>query len=326
MKTTRIRGRRATAAALVLWATVLAAAAQAGAQDDDALLYVSDVKNKQVVRFDDEGNFIDVFVAPGSGGLEHPIDMVRGPDGNGDGYGDLLVASRGEEDDLGAILRYDGVTGAFLDVFAADPVLDWPHDMHYGPDGNLFVAGVRSDNVVSFDGATGALVGEFVPAGSGGLDAPHGMAFGPDLDADDVPDLYVGSRDTDEVLAYSGATGGALGVFVTAGDGGLSKPHDLLFDGEGRLLVTSHMTDEVLRYDDDGAFLDVLVTAGSGGLTRPHSMVFGPGKHLLVTSVMTDEVLRYHKRKGKFLGVFASGNGLEQPHGIAFLSEEDDDD
>ena len=59
-------------------------------------------------------------------------------------------------------------------------------------------------------------------------------------------------------------------------------------------------------------------------------MVFGPKNRLYVTSVMSDEVLRY-KKKGKFVGVFASGSGLERPHGLIFLGEpeedeEDDDD
>ncbi len=289
------------------------------------LLYVSDVKNNQVVRYDDRG-FVDVFIAPGSGGLEHPIDILRGPDGNGDGRRDLLVVSRGEMMSQGAVLRYDGRTGAFIDQFAAAPELNWPHDMKFGPDGNLYVIGVRSDNVVRFDGKTGAFIDEFVTGGLGGIDAPHGLSFGPDVNRDRYPDLYVGSRDTDEVMVYSGRDGTFIQVWITAGLGGLRKPHDLLFRLNGDLLVTSHETDEVLLYRRrTGSFVGAFVTAGSGGLRRPHSMVYGIGQlggpffSLYVTSVMSDEVLRYDAINGRFASVGASGGGLERPHGLNFL-------
>ena len=293
--------------------------------DFPSTLYVSDVKNNQIVRFNDAG-FVDVFVTPGSGGLEHPIDILRGPQANGDGRRTLLVVSRGNMSSQGEVLRYNGTTGAFLDVFAAAPELDWPHDMRRGPDGHLYVAGVRSDNVVRFDGETGAFIDEFVTSGAGGLDAPHGLAFGPDVNRDWYPDLYVGSRDTDEVMVYSGRTGDFIQVWVTAGSGGLQKPHDLLFWPNGDLLVTSHTTDEVLRYRRrTGAFHSVLVAAGSGGLDRPHSMVYGiarPGGPLFslyITSVRSDSVLRYNAITGAFVGVAAAGSGLERPHGLVFL-------
>lgn len=315
-----LRTRAVLLATVGLMALPTASAPQpsGGSSPKQPLLYVSDVKDNEILRFDRKGRFVDVFVPSGSGGLEHPVDILRGPDGNGDGVADLLVASRGSMTDPGAVLRYDGKSGDFIDVFAEDILLDWPHDMQFGPDGDLYVGGVRSSNVVRFDGQTGALIGDFVSPGSGGLVAPHGLAFGRDLNGDRCPELYVGSRDTDEVLVYDGACGTFLRVFVGQASGGVSSPHDLLFDKRGRLLVTSHRTDEVLRYARDGSFLDVLVSAGSGGLARPHSMVHGPGGKLFVTSVMSDAVLRY-KSKGTFKNVFAAGDGLDRPHGLIFL-------
>jgi secreted PhoX family phosphatase len=55
------------------------------------------------------GDFIDVFVSSESGGLGSPDGMLFGPDGN------LYVAS----DSTDEVLRYDGVTGAFIDVFVS---------------------------------------------------------------------------------------------------------------------------------------------------------------------------------------------------------------
>ena len=83
----------------------------------------------------------------------------------------------------------------------------------------------------------------FVPARSGGLNAPAGMAFGPD------GDLYVASNYGDEVLRYDGSTGTFLGTFVGYQSGGLDEPDDLVFGPDGNLYVTSFRTDQVLEYD-----------------------------------------------------------------------------
>ncbi len=52
---------------------------------------------------------------------------------------DLLVGS--SESD--SILRYDGVTGAFLGEFASGAGLDRPLGFTIGPDANLYVSGMR---------------------------------------------------------------------------------------------------------------------------------------------------------------------------------------
>ena len=52
---------------------------------------------------------------------------------------------------------------------------------------DLLVLSNDTDEVLRYDGSTGAFLGAFVSAGSGGLDEPSGLAFGPD------GNLYVGS-------------------------------------------------------------------------------------------------------------------------------------
>src|SRR5262245_49989054 len=54
------------------------------------------------------------------------------------------------------------------------------------------------------------------------------------------------------------------------------------------LLVSSYVTNEVLRYDGTtGAFQNVFVAAGSGGLNGPQSVVFGPDDTLYVSDFGT---------------------------------------
>jgi hypothetical protein len=75
----------------------------------DGNLYVGDFGHSSVWRFNGAtGQFIDIFVSPGSGGLNGtgPL-MLFGPDNN------LYVFSEKNNN----VLRYDGTTGAFIDVF-----------------------------------------------------------------------------------------------------------------------------------------------------------------------------------------------------------------
>jgi DNA-binding beta-propeller fold protein YncE len=87
----------------------------------DGNLYVSNQNGVQ--RFDGlSGALIDVFVAPGSGGLAVPFGLRFGPDGN------LYVSSAGTDQ----VLRYNGATGTFIDVFASGGGLDGPAFLTFG--------------------------------------------------------------------------------------------------------------------------------------------------------------------------------------------------
>jgi DNA-binding beta-propeller fold protein YncE len=200
----------------------------------DGNIYVADRSNNmgRVQRFDGKtGAFLDTFVALGSGGLGSPSDLLFGPHGN------LYVIDAMHSQ----ILRFDGKTGAFLDTFVAPGSggLENPLGLAFGPDGNLYVANSRffastGGGILRYNGRTGAFMDTFVTPGSGGLDKPLFVIFGP------KGDLYVASADTtnshviaipgtNTVLRYDGKTGGYLNTFVTPDSGGLRFPTALLF-------------------------------------------------------------------------------------------------
>jgi streptogramin lyase len=175
------------------------------------------------------------------------------------------------------------------------------------PDFELLVGTFFGDAVLRY-GQTGAFLGAHVPPGSGGLNVATGLAVGPD------GHLYVGSRDTDAVLRFAGATGQFLGVF--AGGDGLDNPTGLLFGPDGHLYVSGFLSDAVLRYDGTtGQFLGVF--AAGGGLDGPEGLAFGPGGDLFVANHNGDSVLRYDGDTGSFVGVFAAA-GLDGPIGLTF--------
>ena len=162
--------------------------------------------------------------------------------------------------------------------------------------------------------ATGSstFIDAFVSAGSGGLDLPKNLVFGPD------GNLYVLSYLNDKVKRYDGTTGAFIDTFVASGSGGLDRPQGLVFGPDGNLYVTSQNTHEVLRYNGtSGVFIDVFVSAG---LSFPQESIFGPDGNLYVTSYFSDEVTRYDGISGSFIDIFisAGSGGLDAPQGLEF--------
>ena len=60
----------------------------------------------------------------------------------------------------------------------------------------LFLASFSGNRVLRYSETNGTFISVFVASGSGGLNLPHGLAFGPD------GNFYVASAGTDEVLRY----------------------------------------------------------------------------------------------------------------------------
>jgi sugar lactone lactonase YvrE len=208
---------------------------------------------------------------------------------------DLYVSSEGTNE----VLRYDGTTGAFKEIFVAagSGGLIGPQGLVFGPDGKLYVSSLETHQVLRYDGATGAFMDVFVAAGSGGLNHPEGLAFGPDNN------LYVSSAGTNQVLRYDGMTGAFMDVFV-AGDNVFlpAVPLGLVFGPDGALYVASEMTDEVLRYDGatmTGSPMNVFVD-GFSGLNSPDDLVFDPDGNLYVTSDLPAQVFRRDGNTGAF--------------------------
>jgi outer membrane protein assembly factor BamB len=208
--------------------------------------------------------------------------------------------------------------GALVDQ-AGNGGLDRSTGMAFGPDGNLYVGSLNSNQVLRYDATTGAFLGAFVTSGSGGLTTPavEGLIFRPD------GKLYVASRDNATVLRYDAVTGAFLDAFVPANSGGLSGIKGMVFGPDGNLYISSADTNQVLRYDGTtGAFLGVFVAAGSGGLSGPRDLTFGPDGNLYASSSTTNAVLRYDGTTGAFLNTFIAANagGLTAPAGILFAN------
>jgi sugar lactone lactonase YvrE len=316
-------------------------------------LLVGSLDNNSILRYSETtGAFVDQFDPHNLANLKDPNAGVFGPDGN------LYVSSGIFQNNNHEVLQYNGTTGAFQAVFASQNVTS-PRGLLFGPDGNLYVAdgndAASGDpaSIERFDGKTGAFLNYFVAPGSGGLEHPTYMVFGPDGKKDGKLDLYVDAGHEGAIYRYDGTTGAFKGVFVTVASGGLDAPAGMVFGADGNLYVASgnwftssngppfsgdFPPGAVLRFEgpsgkNPGAFLGTFVAGGSGGLANPNGILFGPDGDLYVASSVqsgtqgvliaepgTSEVLRYDGTTGAFLGTFVTpdSGGLRSPFFLTF--------
>ncbi len=228
---------------------------------------------------------LDRFVNMNTNGLQRPRTPLFGPDGNGDGLQDLYVTSS----DTNQVLRFDGKSGAAIDVFVeagAGGLLN-PADLAFGPDGSLYVSSFGYPNgtpavagagsVLRYDGTTGT----FLEIVASGFTTPLGIVVAAD------GTLFTASQGTNEIYR---TLGGVTSVFVSAGSGGLERPRNVLIGpdvtGDGAADIYVSNPGSVLRYNGvTGAFIDnfASVELGSG----PAWIDFAPDGDLVASGQTT---------------------------------------
>lgn len=156
----------------------------------DGGLYIGSRSSSEVFRY--RNGTLSTFVTARSGGLSTTAELQFGPDWNGDGVQELYVTSV----DTGQVLRYDGVSGAFINVFTNPvPGQGGLGGLRFGADGFAYItAATPGNNATSlnrYNAATGAFVDTFftgtgnwaITLGSDGLIYnPNGTGSGPGVD------------------------------------------------------------------------------------------------------------------------------------------------
>lgn len=222
----------------------------------DGFVYACAEEADQVLRIDPDAlAIVGVLVGDDpltpedeNAGLDGPTAAVFGPDGN------LYVASFDSDE----ILRFDGVTGEYIDVFvtAGSGGLNGPDaGTTFGPDGNLYVPSFFNNRVIRYDGTSGASLGVFAASSPGNLFQPRDVKF-------HDGSCYVASSLNNRVLRYDLA-GNFLSRFATA-----STPYSIAFHpDDGNLYIVSLGLNLLRCHDGEtGLFLRNVFPSGSGGL------------------------------------------------------------
>ena len=249
-----------------------------------------------IQRYDENGNYLGDFIAPSSGGLVNPEDIIFHPNGT------VLVSGFGNT----TIKSYDGLTGVYIGDFSSGYNLSSPSKMSIGPDSLIYITqwGASQNKVVRFD-LSGNFVDEFTSVG-----APNGMGHLWDEEGNFYVALF-GSNGNGTVHKFDSA-GNDLGTFINSTV--LQGPTDIWWHGDGDMLVQDWSVGVVRRYDSTGAYLGTFAV----GLTNPEGIDSLPNGDLLMGDWGQDGVYRVSPT-GTVLGFFASGNGLIDPNGLKVI-------
>jgi len=202
-----------------------------------------------------DGTPLGAFVTAGAGGLDAPFGLTFTR------AGALLVTSAANE-----VLAYDGEDGSFVGAFvsaANNGGLDQPRGMTFKPDGNLLVASFGTNEVLEFDGSTGAPLGKWAQVGTASVltqEHPWGIRVGPN------GNVFVGRT-------------GSAGVSLASGE---DDAHDHSGDDiveEGPDIGQLHLSNtQVYEYDArNGNFLRNHVGGNDHDLVFPTGFDFVPG-------------------------------------------------
>ena len=227
-------------------------------------LLVASAETDEVLEYDlATGTPLGALVAADSGGLVGPFGLTGGPDGA------LYVTS-----ETGEVLRYDMTDGTFLGTFvtaAANGGLDRPRGLVFKGDGNLLVTSYGTDEVLEYDGETGAPLGKWARVGTATRltqTSPWGIRVGPN---------------------------GNVFVVRTGEDYGSGPPDDHEHDDEDDILTVVganhetdhghgetgalHLTDaQIYEYDvRDGSFIRAHITGNDHEFLFPTGFDFIPG-------------------------------------------------
>jgi sugar lactone lactonase YvrE len=322
-----------------------------------ATLYIGNSAGNSILLFDEfTGTLQGDFITPGLGGLRAPDTITIGPDGN------FYISSGGSSsrnllDPLyptdSAVLRYSP-TGQFLGVAASGNGLARPYGNAFGPDGNLYVSSFRSNQILRFDGKTGAFLDVFASDNNGGfgsvngLNGPNGLLFTPDGSLyvttqgsanDTAGNLTFPSTFSSQVLRYTPeqvkGTQSTINPQVFIEQPALLPENPDFVSLLGLVLapnndiLVSDFAGGIRRYSPGGSLVSVLSTNYTG--TTPSSSFFGaltfggdrPDTLYTVgfdSTSLVGSVLGYPGGQGSasvFTGSLFTDERLERPIGIA---------
>ena len=270
-------------------------------------MYISDAAFEGIREYHGASSYVIKNITGSS--FNDPGYMVFGSDRQ------LYVSNRGNDCVLRVNVDNDQVT---VFVPAGSGGLDQPQGLVFASDGNLLVASCQTNNILEFDGLSGAYVGEFVPSGTGGLVSPLAMELGPN------GNLFAATA-TGKVLEFDGDDGAFVREFVTAGSGGLSDPRGIAFMPGGNLLAVSGGSGLILEYAaETGNFVRVFNLPPS--LNDPRDVAVSPDGLIYVITGADRWVRAFFPHNGAFCGGYVRNDpGLLNPYAMAFRPASPDD-
>ncbi len=250
-------------------------------------IYVSDLFNHRIQKFDSEGNFLDTWGGPGTGDGEFngPYAIAFGPSGNI--YITDLYNHR--------IQKFDA-SGNFITKWGSEGGGDGQFYLPYGiaVDSSeiVYVADSKNHRIQKFD-ATGTFLSKWGSLGSG--DGEFNYAYGVAVDASSnvyVADLLNSRVQKFDVSGNFLTKWGTFGIFH---GGELAQPQGITVDSAGDVYVADTSNDRFQKFDSTGAFLAMGGRMGEddGCLSYPNGIAVDASGHVYVADVFNYRIQKF---------------------------------
>lgn len=235
-------------------------------------------------------------------------------------------------------------------LMASEPVLNDPHDLAIGPDGQIYIADKFGNRIVVMDPETLEVTGSF---GDGQLLGVHDISFGPDgkayvavtgLSAVAVYDLSGAEPALENVIRGFPRTEGALahsngriyvmssgdgdligveGDKVVAGARGMLGAHDVAEAPDGTIWLADTAARRLVHLTEDLKLIKILDDP-SFGFVGPRYLDIDPAGRLIVADQDAHSIFLIDPETETLLGVLGDGlpgigeNKFDDPEGALF--------
>jgi RHS repeat-associated protein len=276
------------------------------AVDGEGNVWVADMENNRIEKFNSKGEYVSQFGTKGSGNgqLIKPQDVAL------DNAGNLWVTDGGNSrvekfNSKGEYLSQFGSYGSENDQF---------HELSgiaVAPNGHIWVTDFQLGRLSEFT-ATGELVRNVGSGGSG-----NGQFYFPEgIVVDAEGNVWVADRGNNRVQKFS-STGTYLSQFGTAGkeNGKFEAPTVLDLLPSGNLLVTDRWSGRVQEFNPKGEYQRQLA---SPGLTEPEGMAIGFDGSIYVANSYGNAVKKWSEPQPLDTQIWIGPVGFAPPSTVSF--------
>ncbi len=281
----------------------------------DGSIYMTDILNNRVVRYDDDFEPIQSWGMTGNetGNFSMPTGIAIDTDG--------FVYVTDYENDRVQKFTAEGIfVASFGTSGTGDGEFYHPFGVAVSPDGLLFVSDYFNNRIQVLNKSTGAFINKWGASGSasGEFNLPAGLAV------DAYGNLLVADYTNDRVQQFY-PNGTFIRTWGTTGSapGDMNGPVDIAVDGDGRIYVTDIYNHRVQKFSPSGNFESEWGSSGSGpGQFVDPIGICVTNDGILVTDSSTNRVQKFAIQEYELVDTHAiDTNVLSTPLDIAFDSE-----
>jgi len=279
----------------------------------DGSVYVSELSQMLIARYDADGTFIQQWAEGGQ--LASPYGIAESADGYvyvADGWSNRIT----KYDATGSIVTQWGEAGTGNGQF------DIPYAIAVDANGNVYVADTNNSRVQKFNSQ-----GNFILAwgGSGSGNGQFSFPRGITVSADGY--IYVADTYNHRIQKFDADGNYQLqwGSYGT-GNNQFNHPYGIIAGSDGYIYVVDQDNNRVQKFDAGGNYIKQWGVFGSenGNFYTPWGIAFGSGNSIYVADMNNARIQKFNN-EGEFIndwGIYSTKNGyLKYPDGIAIAGD-----